>query len=59
MMLRGEHGPFLYEVCDACNYDQHRCFFCGDDLRHDERNTDGTEHPCYVDALASLRQESL
>jgi hypothetical protein len=31
----------LYECCDACNYDRHRCHFCGDDTSHDE----GGVHP--------------
>lgn len=42
--------PALWEVCDACNFVKHRCHFCGDDLRHDERtNFDGTLHGCYAD----------
>lgn len=48
-----EHGPHLYEVCDACNYERHTCHFCGEDLRHDERNLDGTPHPCYEEALSA------
>lgn len=27
-------GPHLYEVCEGCNYNRHRCHFCGDDLSH-------------------------
>jgi hypothetical protein len=50
------YGPFLWEVCDRCNYDGHTCHFCGDNLRHDERNADGTEHGCYADARAEFRR---
>jgi hypothetical protein len=42
-------GPHLYEVCEACNYDTHRCFFCGDDLGHAEADGVNQHHPCYVD----------
>lgn len=38
-------GPHLWMVCSACNYNTHRCFFCGDDLTHAEA-VNGT-HPCY------------
>lgn len=37
-------GPPLYLVCDRCNYDRHICFGCGDNLRHDDNNLDGTPH---------------
>ena len=30
------YGPRLWEVCDKCNYNNHRCYFCGDDLTHAE-----------------------
>ncbi len=42
-----EHGPFLWEVCEACNYERHICHFCGEDLRHDNRLLDGSPNPCY------------
>lgn len=31
-----------YECCDACNYDMHRCHFCGDDLGHSQISA------CYI-----------
>jgi hypothetical protein len=42
-------GPHLHEVCEACNYATHRCFFCGDDLSHAEVDGVNQQHPCYVD----------
>lgn len=39
------YGPHTWIVCSACNYNNHRCFFCGDDLTHAEA-VNGT-HPCY------------
>jgi hypothetical protein len=36
-----------YICCNSCNYDNHRCHFCGDDLRHDGKTFDGKENPCY------------
>jgi hypothetical protein len=45
-------GPHLWEVCGRCNFRLHLCHFCGQDLRHDEHNFDGTPHGCYVDADA-------
>lgn len=43
-------GPPTYLVCEACNYNDHRCFFCGDDLRHAETIPGPNYHACYVDA---------
>ena len=31
--FRAEFGQ-LYKVCDQCNYDTHRCHFCGENLIH-------------------------
>ena len=46
--FRFDPGPHLWEVCDRCNYDRHICPGCGDNLRHDDRNLDGTPHTCYT-----------
>jgi len=27
-------GPHTYHVCDTCNYGEHRCGGCGDDINH-------------------------
>lgn len=29
-------GRKLYEICDRCNYDRHRCPCCGSDLEHEQ-----------------------
>lgn len=29
-------GPELWKVCDKCNYNNHICMFCGNDLTHAE-----------------------
>ena len=45
------HGACPW-CCDACNYDTHRCHFCGDDLRHDGSvigSPPGTPNACYTD----------
>lgn len=39
-----------YFCCERCNYDEHRCHFCGDDLDHFDRMPDGSPNPCYVEA---------
>jgi hypothetical protein len=39
--------------CTDCNYADHRCHFCGDDLRHDNSrwaDPPGTPNPCYEEA---------
>jgi len=36
------YGPYLWQVCDGCNYNLHRCHFCGDDLTHAEFH--GSQH---------------
>lgn len=52
----GEDCPFFellgycYYCCERCNTDRHTCHFCGDTLSHYERNFDGPDHECYVDA---------
>ena len=33
--------------CESCNYNQHICHFCGDDLRHDDTLSNGALNPCY------------
>lgn len=47
-----EHGRLAskscYECCETCNRDEHRCHFCGDDLRHDGRLWNGDRNPCYL-----------
>ena len=50
--LHEEVGACAY-CCDRCNYDNHRCHFCGDPLRHDDSPYDlpvGSPNPCYVEA---------
>jgi hypothetical protein len=44
------YGPHLWEVCDGCNYQTHRCHFCGDDLTHSQVVGVNQTNPCYVDA---------
>lgn len=39
-----------YYCCETCNYDNHRCHFCGDDLDHFNRMSDGSVNPCYAEA---------
>lgn len=39
-----EYGA-CYNCCDTCNYDRHRCHFCGQDLAHD--STYGERHYSY------------
>ena len=43
-------GPETWLVCDRCNLNNHRCHFCGDDLRHAEDMRGPNLHACYVDA---------
>lgn len=43
------YGPYLYEVCDSCNYNSHTCFFCGDDLTHSQDVGVNQRNPCYDD----------
>ena len=43
------YGPYLWEVCDSCNYNQHICPMCGDDLTHAEAQGVNQQHPCLVD----------
>lgn len=45
-------GPALYEVCDACNYERHRCHFCGADLPRGELH--GHRLGGFVTTLADL-----
>jgi hypothetical protein len=41
-----------YQCCDGCNYDTHRCHFCGDDLMHGDRDYGtGRAHTCYVECI--------
>ena len=40
------HG-ICYHCCEACNYDNHDCHFCGDSLNHYDMNWDHSPHPCY------------
>lgn len=42
-----EKYDFCYWCCPTCNYDDHRCHFCGDPLTHSGKQTDGENHPCY------------
>jgi hypothetical protein len=44
------YGPYLWEVCDRCNYNNHICHFCGDDLTHAQDGMVNQQNPCYVDA---------
>lgn len=37
-------GKKYYEICDACNYDMHRCYFCGEPLSHDGWDFEGNLH---------------
>ena len=41
-----------YYCCPECDYDQHRCHFCGDELLHNDVDP-ATEltHDCYVECL--------
>ena len=41
------YGPYLYEVCDKCNYNKHICHFCGDDLTHSQDVGVNQRNPCY------------
>ena len=34
----------LYETCSACNYGNHRCHFCGEDLDHESFVSGGRRH---------------
>lgn len=55
---RPVYGPHLWHICDACNYDTHRCHFCGDDLPHtlDTLPTNRVDrHPCYLEWEAGDR----
>lgn len=38
--------------CETCNYDLHRCHFCGDSLRHNGLTLSGEPNPCYVNCPA-------
>jgi hypothetical protein len=42
-------GPHLWEVCELCSYHNHRCHFCGDELRHAEELPGPNYHACYRD----------
>lgn len=33
-----------YETCDKCNYQDHRCHFCGEDLDHESFDPKGQRH---------------
>ena len=51
---RPRFGPHLWAVCDACNFEQRRCHFCGACIEHtlDTTPTNRVDrHPCYQDAL--------
>ena len=37
-------GKKMYEICDDCNYAEHRCYFCGTDLTHDGYEYNGKRH---------------
>ena len=43
------YGPYLWQICDRCNYNDHRCHFCGDDLTHAEAVNH--THPCYKEVF--------
>lgn len=50
-------GPYLFLVCEACNYVKHRCHFCGDDLSHaEDLRLNGQIHACYEEAERELLQ---
>lgn len=39
-----------WNCCDDCNYDSHRCHFCGDDLNHDGTvSATGYPNLCYLE----------
>ncbi len=33
-----------YKCCDSCNYDTHRCHFCGESLHHNSYDCRGNRH---------------
>ena len=33
-----------YQHCQQCNYDTHRCYFCGEDLDHVSYDVEGNLH---------------
>lgn len=33
-----------WRECEACNYQTHRCHFCGEDLDHESFDTEGNHH---------------
>lgn len=41
-------GPPLWQVCETCNTNDHRCHFCGDILRHAETMIGPNYHACYL-----------
>lgn len=36
-----------FYCCQTCNYNNHRCAACGDDLDHNDRLMNGEPNPCY------------
>jgi len=43
--LHAEYGGACHYCCERCNYETHRCHFCGTDLYHnsyEKSNKDGT-----------------
>jgi hypothetical protein len=37
-------GRPYYEVCEACNYGTHKCYFCGEELTHDNYDYSDNHH---------------
>lgn len=38
------NNGFCYWCCGQCNYDTHKCGFCGAPLDHNDRTPDGVPH---------------